>query len=59
MTDHLFTPTKHNPRPSKDKIIRELTRKVERTSQWDGNRTYPVRIWVIRRALEYLAEEAE
>ena len=46
----------HNPRPSLDRIIEELQRECEQTRDWDGTRTHPVRIWVIRRALEYLLE---
>lgn len=48
---------KYNPRPSRDKIIQELTRECEKTRESDGNFTYPVRVWLIRRALEYLQED--
>ncbi len=44
----------YNPRPSRDKIIQELARECERTRECDGCKTHPVRIWIIRRALEYL-----
>lgn len=57
MTNHLFTFNSYNPRPSRDKIIQELSRECERTRECDGNTTHPVRIWVIRRALEYLQDQ--
>jgi hypothetical protein len=48
-----------NPRPTREKIIAELTKECEKTQGWDGNTTRPIRIWLVRRALELLVEEAE
>ena len=49
----------HNPRPSRARVIRELIRECEQTRGWDGTQTHPVRIWILRRALEYLQEETK
>lgn len=57
MKDQPFSPSTHNPRPSRDKVIRELTRECEKTRGWCGNFMHPVRIWLVRRALEYLLED--
>ncbi len=46
------------PRPSRATVICELDRERKKTEETDGNRTHPVRIWVIRRALEYLQEDS-
>lgn len=46
----------YNPRPSIDKIINQLQGECYKVRDWDGNRTKPIRIWILRRTLEYLIE---
>jgi len=50
---------KHNPRPSLEVVIKELSRHVHSHIDHDGSTTASVRIWSIRRALEYLLKYAK
>lgn len=50
--------SRYNPRPTRESVIKGLTMECEKVRNVDGNRTHPVRIWLIRRALEYLTEQA-
>ena len=48
----------YNPRPDLDTVIEQLTAECDKTRGHDGSKTTNVRIWVLRRALEYLLESA-
>ena len=58
-TKPVYAPSsQYNPRPTRETIVRELAKECEKVRGSDGCRTHPVRIWLIRRALEYLTDEA-
>jgi len=43
-------------KPSIEKVIEELQRECRKSHGWDGCKTQEVRIWLIRRATEYLMD---
>lgn len=49
----------HNPRPPLEVVVNELTKECRKCHGDCGNYTHPVRIWILRRALEYLLDFSE
>lgn len=46
------------PGPSKDSLQRELEYACEKYRGYDGTRTVPIRLWVLRRLADLLNEAA-
>ena len=42
--------------PTRAKVLSALAGECEKIAGYDGCTTHPIRIWVLRRALEYLRE---
>jgi len=48
--------SKRNTPPTRAKVLSALSQQCEKTAGFDGFSNHPIRIWLIRRAFEYLKE---